>query len=281
MKFASLAGRLQLLEGSSLVDVASESNGLFSPDPQRIYEQWDAIVEWSNSRLQRASSISYQPPLEGLTAIAPAPRQVFAIGLNYQMHVEESEFQRPESPTVFTKFPACITGPAGDIELSSEYVDWEVELVVVIGREARKVSHSHGWDYVAGLTAGQDISDREMQMRPPAQFSLGKSFPKFGPIGPLLVTPDEFPNPDDIRLSCQLNGQTVQDARTSELIFNIPDLIAELSAVTTLFPGDIIFTGTPAGVGLGMKPPVYLTPGDVVTTEIEGIGSMRHTFKSS
>lgn len=183
----------------------------------------------------------------------------------------------PEFPSAFTKFPSCIAGSNGDIHLPSAHVDWEVEVVAVIGRPAHHVRAGDAWSYIAGLTIGQDLSEREVQFRPPLpQFSLGKSYPGFGPIGPVLVTPDEFDDPDDLELSCTLNGEVVQRSRTSDLIFSVPALVESLSGIVPLLPGDVIFTGTPSGVGSGRKPPRYLAPGDILVSAVEGIGSMWH-----
>jgi 2-keto-4-pentenoate hydratase/2-oxohepta-3-ene-1,7-dioic acid hydratase in catechol pathway len=155
-------------------------------------------------------------------------------------------------------------------------VDWEVELVVVVGRTAHHVGIDDAWSYVAGLTVGQDYSEREVQQSGPLpQFSMGKSFPQFGPTGPWLVTVDEFDNRDDLELECTINGETVQKARTSAMITPVPQLIQQLSAVCPLFPGDLIFTGTPSGVGMARTPPRYLKPGDVVVSRIENIGEIR------
>jgi 2-keto-4-pentenoate hydratase/2-oxohepta-3-ene-1,7-dioic acid hydratase in catechol pathway len=212
---------------------------------------------------------------------APAPRQVFGVGLNYRSHAAESGFAVPDqAPPVFTKFPSCITGPYGEIALPpGGHTDWEVELVAVIGRHAWQVPAGEGWAHVAGLAVGQDISERIVQMAGPSpQFSLGKSFPGFGPVGPWLVTVDEFADPDDLELGCSLNGEQMQKARTSDLIFGVPQLVAQLSAVLPLLPGDVIFTGTPAGVGLGRSPQRWLAPGDELRSYVEGIGSLHHHF---
>src|SRR6185436_6682659 len=166
------------------------------------------------------------------------------IGLNYRSHAEESGAALPEVPAVFTKFPASLAGPFDDITVAGPSVDWEVELVAVIGRTADRVTTSDAWSHVAGVTIGQDISDRHLQFAAGAQFSLGKSHRGFGPMGPWVVTLDEVPNPDDLALGCAVDGTTVQDARTSDLIFGVPQLINELSAVLPLLPGDVIFTGT-------------------------------------
>jgi 2-keto-4-pentenoate hydratase/2-oxohepta-3-ene-1,7-dioic acid hydratase in catechol pathway len=182
----------------------------------------------------------------------------------------------PEVPATFTKFPTSLSGPFDDIEIVGDTVDWEVELVAVLGRRADRVSEADAWSHVAGLTVGQDISDRSLQFAAGSQFSLGKSRRGFGPMGPWLVTLDEFDDPNDLALGCSVDGEVVQDARSDDLIFSVPRIIAELSSVLPLLPGDVIFTGTPSGVGMARKPPRALAPGNVVETWIEGIGQMRN-----
>ena len=159
------------------------------------------------------------------------------------------------------------------------HVDWEVELVVVIGRRAENVAAADAWSHVAGLAAGQDLSERITQLAGPApQFSLGKSFPGFAPIGPWVVTVDEFDDPDDIELQCAIGEETLQKGRTSEFLFGVPALIEGLSRVTPLLPGDIIFCGTPPGVGLGRDPQRFLSPGDELISQVSGVGQLRQTF---
>lgn len=182
----------------------------------------------------------------------------------------------PEVPATFTKFPASLSGPFDDIELVGAAVDWEVELVAVVGRRADAVDEAEGWDHIAGLTVGQDISDRLLQFAAGSQFSLGKSRRGFGPMGPWVVTTDEVEDRDDLALGCSVDGETVQDARTDDLIFSVPRLVAELSAILPLLPGDVIFTGTPAGIGATRNPARFLEPGQVVETWIEGIGTIRN-----
>jgi 2-keto-4-pentenoate hydratase/2-oxohepta-3-ene-1,7-dioic acid hydratase in catechol pathway len=278
MRIAAVSQRLCLIRAGGAIDVHAASNGQFDADPAAVYPRWREFTEWAAS----ASLPDPQPfAPEATGSPSPAPRQVFGIGLNYSDHVAESGFAKPDTrPPVFTKFPSCITGPYGEITLPpGGHTDWEVELVVVIARTAHAVSRESAWDYVAGLSAGQDISERTLQMAAtPPQFSMGKSYPGFGPVGPWLVTPDEFANPDDLELRCLVNGEQMQKARTSQLTFGVPELIEQLSAVTPLLPGDLIFTGTPSGVGLGRTPQRWLQPGDVLTSYIEGIGEMRHTF---
>jgi 2,4-diketo-3-deoxy-L-fuconate hydrolase len=273
MRIANLAGRLVLVIGTGALDVEAVSGGQFGPDPSDVYRHWQDFVAWADS----ATLPSGQPFEEtALGAPVPAPGQVFAIGLNYREHATESGFDFPVEPPVFTKFRTSITGPYGDLALPTDTVDWEAELVVVIGREAHQVAATDAWDYIAGLTVGQDYSERTRQLVPPAaQFSLGKSFPGFAPIGPVVVTRDELPNPEDLEIGCAINGEQVQKARTSDLIFSIPVLIERLSAVLPLQPGDLIFTGTPGGVGGGRNPKRFLAVGEQVVTWIEGIGELR------
>lgn len=278
MRIANLAGRLALVSDTRALDVETASGGAFSSNPQAVYDVWDAFVEWAATADFTAGSDFSEDQLE---AVVPRPRQVFAIGLNYREHAKESGFALPSDPVVFTKFASSLAAPRTSIQLPSEAVDYEVELVVVIGREARLVSVSDAWDYVAGLTAGQDISEREVQSRGPApQFSIAKSYPGFSPIGPVVVTPDEFPDRDGIRVRTLLwDGTeltTKQDGNTNDLIFSVPELVSRLSQTLTLYPGDIIFTGTPSGVGNGKKPPVFLKKGQTLVTEISGIGELRN-----
>jgi 2,4-didehydro-3-deoxy-L-rhamnonate hydrolase len=278
MRVANVNHRLCLITDDGAVDVQTASAGLFGTDPAAIYQRWPEFTQWALGAELQAAAL-YEP--ESLGSPSPAPRQVFGIGLNYAEHVAESGFARPETvPPVFTKFPSCITGPYGEVSLpAGGHTDWEVELVVVIGQEARSVAAAQAWDYVAGLSVGQDISERILQLAAtPPQFSLGKSYPGFGPVGPWLVTIDELPDPDDLQLGCAINGVQMQHGTTRDLIFGVSDLIEHLSGATPLLPGDLIFTGTPSGVGLGREPQRWLAPGDVLTSYISGIGEMRHRF---
>jgi 2,4-didehydro-3-deoxy-L-rhamnonate hydrolase len=281
VKIANLNGRLVLVVGDNLaVDVEKASSGSFSSSIQDIYGRWDEFVSWSRSA-STGSAITFDP--QNLKCPTPSPSQVFAIGLNYASHAAESGFALPEAPVVFTKYQSCLTGPSGEIVLpEGGNTDWETELVVVIGKNASDVSVSDAWSYVAGLTLGQDISERITQASGPApQFGLGKSFANFGPVGPVVVTPDEFPNPDSIKLGCTINGVEMQNGDTLDFIFSVPELVSRLSRIVTLRAGDIIFTGTPAGVGLGRSPQVYLKPGDQLDTWAEGIGELHHVFKAA
>ena len=279
MRIANLSGRLSLVVGGLAIDVAEASGGTFGPDVQAVYQGFAAFRSWA----QDATLPPGQPfDPRDLGAPAPSPRQLFAIGLNYREHARESGFTPPPSPAVFTKFVSSITGPVAEVELPDGQVDWEVELVVVIGAGGRGIAAENAWSHVAGLTAGQDISERMLQRIGPApQFSLAKSYPGFTPMGPWLVTPDELPNPDDVELTCAIDGELVQKGRSRELIFPVPQLIAQLSAVLPLLAGDVIYTGTPAGVGMGRTPRRFLRPGETLTSSITGIGELSQTFVSS
>jgi len=272
VKLANVDGRAALVLGDQIADVATASDGRFGPDPMALYDQWDEFHDFATTVTAPTGSLVEA----ALRNPVPRPRQVFAIGLNYRSHAEESGAALPEVPAVFTKFPASLAGPFDDIAIAGPSVDWEVELVVVIGRTADRVTTADAWSHIAGVTIGQDISDRHLQFAAGAQFSLGKSRRGYGPIGPWIVTPDELSNPDDLALGCSVNGEKMQDARTTDLVFDVPNLIAELSAVLSLLPGDVIFTGTPAGVGIARKPPRFLQPGDTLETWIEGIGTIRN-----
>lgn len=281
MRILNVSGRLVVETDNGGVDVAQASNGQYGTDVHGVFGQWEQFREWAATLAPDQIDPDHRVPLEDaqLGAPSPTPRQVFAIGLNYRDHAAEAGFDLPaDLPPTFTKFPTCISAPHTGVHLPSGSVDWEVELVAVIGRRADKVSAELAWDHIAGLTVGQDFSERVVQMVGPVpQFSLGKSYPGFGPLGPRLVTPDEFADRDDLALECTINGEQVQKGRTSQMIFSVAELIARLSAICPLLPGDVIFTGTPAGVGMARTPPRYLTPGDEVVSTIEGIGSLHNT----
>jgi 2-keto-4-pentenoate hydratase/2-oxohepta-3-ene-1,7-dioic acid hydratase in catechol pathway len=281
MRIANVDQRLHAEINGRLVDVQTSSGGRFSSEPQLCYERWPELRSWVDQQVSRGEESGDLPPVQGLFGPpAPSPRQVFAIALNYRKHVEEAGRATPTIPGVFTKFPTCLVGPYATVELPTDTVDWEVELVVVIGQPARDVPIGRAWDYVAGLTVGQDISERVLQLGTPfPQLSMAKSMPGFGPVGPVLVTPDEFPDPDDLAIECELNGVIQQSSRTSDLIFGVPELISWMSHLVPLCPGDLIFTGTPGGIGATRNPPVYLRDGDILVSRIEGIGELRNELR--
>jgi 2-keto-4-pentenoate hydratase/2-oxohepta-3-ene-1,7-dioic acid hydratase in catechol pathway len=274
MRLGNLEGRAALVSGGGQLDVEEASGGRFGPDLMTVLDDWAAFRAWTVT-----ASGTWRDFDQGLLGPpVPAPRQVFAVAVNYRDHAAEASIELPEYPLVFTKFPSCITGPFSPVLLPTERADWEVELVVVIGRRCHRVQESEAWDAVAGLTIGQDISERRIQFRKPfPHFSIAKSLPTFGPIGPVLVTPDEMAERDDLEITCHVNGELMQSSRTSNLVFSVPQLIAELSGAVILMPGDLIFTGTPSGVGSSRDPRRYLRPGDVIESSVEGIGAMRNT----
>jgi len=206
----------------------------------------------------------------------PSPQKSFAVGLNYHAHAAEGNMEVPAAPLVFTKFPSCIVGPTADVELRSDGCDYEGELLVVIGKGGKDIAEADAWDHVLGLTVSQDFSDRPAQFAAkPPHFDLGKSFDTFGPIGPMLVSLDEVDavaDRHDLHITTTVNGEVRQDSSTAKMIFGIPTLISYLSHITTLVTGDIIFTGTPEGIGAAQGK--FLRDGDVVVTTIEGLGTM-------
>jgi 2-keto-4-pentenoate hydratase/2-oxohepta-3-ene-1,7-dioic acid hydratase in catechol pathway len=210
-----------------------------------------------------------------LSCPVPQPRQMFAVGLNYRKHAAEMGSPLPPLPLVFAKFQSSLNSPTGNIEILSDTVDYESELVIVVGKGGRHINEEHAWNHVAGLCAGQDVSDRGLQyMGTPPQFSLGKSRVGYSPIGPWVTDMSNNDKRDDLQLGCTVNGEQRQDTQTSDMIFGIAHIVAYMSTIVELFPGDVIYTGSPFGVGHGRKPQVYLKPGDVVETTLEGVGTI-------
>ena len=207
------------------------------------------------------------------------PSKILCIGLNYAKHAKETGAAIPTEPILFMKSTSSLTGPFDNIIIpkNSEKTDWEVELGVVIGKKASYVSEEEAMDYVAGYVLHNDVSERAFQLERGGTWDKGKGCDSFAPLGPWLVTKDEIPNPHKLRLWLSLNGKMMQDSNTDDLIFNIPQLISYSSQFMTLLPGDVISTGTPAGVGLGFSPNIYLKPGDVVELGIDGLGSSKQT----
>lgn len=221
-----------------------------------------------------------ETPADVQKLLAPVePTTIYCIGLNYLFHAEEGGLPKPDYPILFMKSPTAVQNPGDPIEipvhLKSEEVDFECELAVVIGRQCKNVSKEDALQYVLGYTCGHDVSARDWQIKyGGSQWCKGKTFDTFCPLGPCLVTTDEIPNPNDLKIKTVLNGETMQDWNTNDMIFDVPTLIEFLSGSTTLMPGTVILTGTPHGVGLARKPPVYMQAGDQVTIEIEKIGAL-------
>ncbi|PWQ93986.1 fumarylacetoacetate hydrolase [Leucothrix arctica] len=273
MRLGMTNNRAVLIVEGRAIDIETRSDNQFSTDPMKLYEHWDNFGEWARQQTLNGD----EPTLTNadLQCPVPHPRAVYGIGLNYKDHAEEAGLEMPKQPMVFTKFPSCIAGPTAEIPLTSNRVDWEAELVVVIGRGGSDIAESDAMSHVAGYSVGQDISDRRQQFadRPP-QFNLGKSATNYGPIGPVVVTTDAFDDPDALPLSCEIDGEEVQSSTTANLIFSVTELVSFLSKWTELMPGDVIFTGTPAGVGSVRDPRRYLIEGEVITTTIPGIGTL-------
>ena len=277
-RFANVAGRSALVDSDGQwFDASRLSRGAISADPMNAWLQLDelhraagAIPDASPEGTIGDSGIG--PPI-------PAPRNVFAVGLNYRSHAEESKMGLPDAPLIFTKFPSCLIGATDTVILGGSTDDYEAELVVVIGRGGRAIRRENAWRHVGGLTVGQDISDRTLQFAAePAHFDLGKSRDTYGPIGPVVVSTDAFADPGDLLITCDVNGERRQEDRTSNLIFDIPTLISYLSSILTLSPGDLIFTGTPEGVGAASLR--FLGDGDLITTAVEGVGIMTNPCRT-
>jgi len=242
-----------------------------------------SLLQQGSAGLDRArAAIAQGEALDGqikLLAPVPDPEKVICIGLNYADHAAESGSPIPDEPVVFNKFPTAVSAHGDAIVLPklSSKVDYEAELVVVIGRQGRHIPREEAFEYVAGYTCGHDVSARDWQLaKPGGQWLLGKTFDTFAPFGPELVTGDEVGDPSSLDIRLRLNGETMQHSNTDQLIFPIDRLVAYISGVCTLRPGDVIFTGTPPGVGFARKPPVLLKPGDAVEVEIEKIGVLRN-----
>lgn len=241
-----------------------ETDGL-----QRLAAWWE----------KNSGSCPQVPAGTRLGSCVQRPSKIICIGLNYADHARETNAQIPAEPIVFFKSTSALVGPNDDLIIprNSEKTDWEVELVVVIGKKASYVDEKDALDYVAGYALHNDYSERAFQLERGGQWVKGKSSDTFAPLGPWLVTKDEVKDVNNLRLWLTVNGKTMQDGTTANLIFKIPFLVSYLSQFMTLLPGDVISTGTPAGVGLGMNPQVYVKPGDVIELGIDGLGSSKQT----
>ncbi|MHB8464291.1 MAG: fumarylacetoacetate hydrolase family protein [Acidimicrobiales bacterium] len=270
-RFANVNGHAALVDADHYYDLATLSDGAITRDPMGALGQAADLTALT-------ATLGGRPP-SGLVADVvlgppvPRPQKVFGIGLNYLDHVAEGSREVSKSPVVFTKFPSCIVGPTAVVELRGDFCDYEGELVVVIGEGGKDIAADKAWSHVVGVTIGQDVSDREVQFAAnPPHFDLGKSFDTFGPIGPVVLSTDEIADPGALRIITTVNGEERQNDTVSNLIFDVPTLIAYLSHITTLATGDLIFTGTPAGVGAAQGK--FLADGDVIVTEIGGVGVM-------
>jgi len=282
VRIANLNGRAALALEGGFLDIAEASNGRFPSSVVDVLAHLDAVRTWSEQfggADLTESQLNDLASDERLATVIERPRQIFAIGLNYRLHAAEMGLANPETPMVFTKFASSLAGQHAQVPVVSSATDWEAELVVVIGAETSHVSVDNALDVVAGYSVGQDISDRALQMKgSPAQFSLGKSWRNFAPVGPWITTADVVPNPNDLGIRCDISGTRFQDSTTEDMVFTVAEIISYLSGVVTLYPGDLIFTGSPVGVGQGQHPQRFLSVGDTITTSIEGLGTLYCTM---
>jgi 2-keto-4-pentenoate hydratase/2-oxohepta-3-ene-1,7-dioic acid hydratase in catechol pathway len=270
-KLGSINNRAVLLSEDHYYDLETISKGDLNSSTSEALVQIDKL----NDLNENLNNLEASGNLEKVNFDSPVsePKNCYAVGLNYRNHAEEAGMQIPEVPMIFTKHTSCLVGANADIEMRSNYVDYEAELVVVVGKEGKNISKSDAWSYVAGVCIGQDISDRPTQFAAsPAQFNLGKSFDTFGPMGPFLVSPDLVDAEKGLSIECRVNDELRQSDNTNDLIFDVPDIIAYLSEILTLKIGDVIFTGTPGGVGV--MEGKFLKDGDILNTSIEGLGTM-------
>lgn len=271
MRVANLRGRAVFITPDDLaIDIEQASGGTLPHDPMQLFARW---AEVRSLAATARGGVAFAAA--DLDAPSPFPRQIFGIGLNYREHAVETGAAIPDTPLTFTKFASAVNKPFGHITIDVPTADWEIELVVVIGAGGRNIAESAAWDAVAGLCVGQDISDRVLQRATqPPQFNLGKSRRGYAPFGPWLVDAASAANRDALALTCTLNGTVVQQSNSSDLIFSIPQLVAYLSSIVELYPGDLIFSGTPSGVGGARTPPMFLARGDVLVSTIDEIGSI-------
>jgi 2,4-didehydro-3-deoxy-L-rhamnonate hydrolase len=276
VKVAVVSNRTTLVVGDQLVDAEQASGGAVPADPEAMFTAWPALIDTA-ARLDREGA-GDAPALDyaALQRPVPVPLQAFGIGLNYADHAGESAMALPDNPLVFPKFSSSITGPNDPVATRSDALDWEAELVVVIGTDCYEVPAEDALSVVAGYTVGQDLSDRVVQFEGGAnpQFGLGKSAPGFGPVGPWVVSADELGTASKLDIRCDVDGVTKQSSNTAHLIFDVPTLVAYLSSRVQLHAGDLIFTGTPAGVGFSRNPPEWLRSGSRIDTTISGIGTL-------
>lgn len=253
--------------------------GFEFPDTEALIRDFDRVRE----RLASHGASGRRIEDESMLCPVVRPSKMLAVGLNYASHAKETGATVPERPLIFAKYPNSLTAPFGDVEIGprvTEQADYEVELAVIIGRETKGVSEADALGSVFGYAVANDVSARDWQ-RADSQFSRSKSADTFCPLGPYITTVDEFTGTDAFELRSSVNGEPRQSGVTADMIFGVPELISFLSSTMTLYPGDVILTGTPPGVGLGFTPPRFLQPGDVVTCEISGLGAIRSTFVAS
>jgi 2-keto-4-pentenoate hydratase/2-oxohepta-3-ene-1,7-dioic acid hydratase in catechol pathway len=282
MRLATIeaGGRLRAAAwtGEAYVDLQATDSGL--PGSVRgLLDQGKSILSAASQAARRPNAVKLPATQVKMRAPILDPPKIICLGLNYRDHAAESGSPIPKEPILFSKYATAIIGPEQPIVLPpvSQEVDYEAELVIVVGRRGKNIPVSAAADYVAGYTIGHDVSARDWQLKKDGkQWMVGKTFDTFAPIGPYLVTADEIPDPHNLPIRLRLNGRTMQDSNTNQMVFKVGDVLAYLSQVFTLEPGDLIFTGTPPGVGFARNPPVFLKGGDIVEVEIEGLGVLRN-----
>ncbi len=278
MRLANYGGRGAIVVDGRAVDVERASAGVLGSDPMLLSH----LGEHGALRdIAAAARPGDWPELDESRLGPPVPRAGKGLGvaLNYRKHAAETGRPAPDEPALFGKTDNCVCGPFDPIVVPAgrASVDYEAELVIVFGRTCKAATAESAWTYIAGVTVGQDISDREEQRRPPvSQFTIAKSYDTFGPIGPYLVTVDELDDPNGLPIECVVSGDVVQSSNTNDLIFGVPALVEWLSRYMTFHAGDLIWTGTPEGVGAARTPPRFLRAGDVVETTVGGVGTMRN-----
>jgi 2-keto-4-pentenoate hydratase/2-oxohepta-3-ene-1,7-dioic acid hydratase in catechol pathway len=280
MRLANLEGRSTIVTDLGLIDVATSSQGAFSISVDKCVSQLDKLQRWYESAQPSIGEAVTPSELYGDRRLGPVvtnPQQIFAIGVNYRHHAEEMNRPLPEEPMVFTKFLSALCGPNAELPVPSDTTDFEVELVAIIGATARNLSEEDALSAVAGYCVGQDFSERTLQMKgSPSQFSLAKSHRNFMPIGPWLTTSDEIADVTKLSIGCRVNDVQFQESTTDDMVFSVAQLVSYLSYVVELRSGDVIFTGSPHGVGVARRPPVFLKPGDRVVSEIQGLGRLEN-----
>ena len=282
MRFATIqtsAGpRAAVFHENCYIDLAATDPAL-PANLRQLLEAGPEARQRAEQAVRKANAVKIDAAKVRLLPPIPDPHKIICLGLNYRDHAAETGAAIPKDPVLFSKYATALIGPDDAIVLPpvSQEVDYEAELVVVVGQRGRPKNAEEARGYIAGYTIGHDVSARDWQLKKDQkQWMVGKTFDTFAPTGPHLVTADEVPDPHALAIRLRLNGQTMQDSNTKQMIFNVGTVLVYLAQVMTLEPGDLIFTGTPPGVGIARKPPVYLKPGDVVEVEIEGLGVLRN-----
>ncbi len=275
-------GELNKEKPGVIIDDVYYDASAFGEDYNEAFFESDGIARLEKFVAENKGKLEKLPDGVRLGSPVARPSKIVCIGLNYANHAKETGAALPAEPVVFMKATSALVGPFDEVTIPKNSVktDWEVELAFVIGKKASYVSEEEAMDYVAGYCLHNDVSEREFQLERNGTWDKGKGCDTFAPIGPFMATKDEISNPDNLRLWLKLNGKMMQDGNTSDFIFRIPFLVSYLSQFMSLLPGDIISTGTPSGVGLGMNPPLYVKDGDVIELGIDGLGTSKQVFKA-